>query len=84
MERGDVPLSEKRYGEARAPRTTPETAMVQNWTISGHMGCGGKVTIELRLDSTMAIRFGEHHLHYHEIVARNPALGALPPRPSGV
>ena len=41
---------------------------------------GGKVTIELRLDSTMAIRFGEHYLQYHEIVARDPALGGSAPQ----
>lgn len=41
---------------------------------------GGKVTIELRLDGTMAIRFGEHYLHYHEIVARDPALGGSAPQ----
>ena len=41
---------------------------------------GGKVTIELRLDGTMAIRFGEQYLHYHEIVARDPALGGSAPQ----
>jgi transposase len=41
---------------------------------------GGKVTIELRLDGTMAIRFGTHYLHYHEIVARDAALGGSAPQ----
>jgi hypothetical protein len=45
MEQGDVPLSEKRFGEARAPRTTPETGMIQNLTISDYMGC--RLTLEL-------------------------------------
>lgn len=31
---------------------------------------GGKVLIELRLDGTMAIRFGNRYLKYHEIVAQ--------------
>jgi transposase len=35
---------------------------------------GGKVTIELRLDGTMAIRFRDRYLAYH-------GLGALPPDP---
>jgi hypothetical protein len=34
---------------------------------------GGKVIIELRLDGTMAIRFGNRYLKYQEIVAR-PAV----------
>ena len=41
---------------------------------------GGKVTIELRLDGTMAIRFGAHYLRYHEIVARDAALGGSAPQ----
>jgi transposase len=41
---------------------------------------GGKVTIELRLDGTMAIRFGTHYLHYHEIVAKDAALGGSAPQ----
>jgi transposase len=41
---------------------------------------GGKVTIELRLDGTMAIRLGEQYLHYHEIVARDGALGGSAPQ----
>jgi transposase len=31
---------------------------------------GGKVIIELRLDGTMALRFGNHYLNYHAIPAR--------------
>ena len=31
---------------------------------------GGRVVIELRLDETMAIRFGSQYLKFHEIVAR--------------
>jgi len=42
---------------------------------------GGKVVIELRLDGTMAIRFGGRYLNYHEVGARGEALGALPPDP---
>jgi transposase len=42
---------------------------------------GGKVTIELRVDGTMAIRLGDRYLNYHEITARDAALGALPPDP---
>lgn len=34
---------------------------------------GGKVTIELRLDGTMAIRFGNRYLNYREIVTRPAA-----------
>jgi hypothetical protein len=34
---------------------------------------GGKVVIELRLDGTMAIRFGNRYLKYHEIPQRGPA-----------
>ena len=41
---------------------------------------GGQVTIELRLDGTMAIRLGEQYLHYHEIVARDTALGGSAPQ----
>jgi hypothetical protein len=32
---------------------------------------GGKVIIELRLDGTMAIRFGNRYLNYHEIPTRS-------------
>lgn len=35
---------------------------------------GGKVTIELRLNGTMAIRFGNRYLNYHEIVPRSAAV----------
>jgi hypothetical protein len=31
---------------------------------------GGKVVIELRLDDTMAVRFGRRYLNYHEITTR--------------
>ncbi len=41
---------------------------------------GGKVTIELRLDGTMAIRFGDRYLKYHEIVACGAALGGSAPQ----
>jgi transposase len=40
---------------------------------------GGKVVIEIRLDGSMAIRFGKHYLNYHEIVA-TPALGCSAPQ----
>ncbi len=36
---------------------------------------GGKVVMEVRLDGSMAIRFGKHYLKYHEIVAE-PTPGA--------
>ena len=42
---------------------------------------GGKVTIEVRVDGTMAIRLGDRYLNYHEITERDAALGALPPDP---
>jgi transposase len=42
---------------------------------------GGKVVIELRLDGTMAIRFGSRYLKYHEVGARGEALGVPPPDP---
>src|SRR6202035_4853172 len=41
---------------------------------------GGKVTIEMRLDGTMAIRFGNRYLKHHEIVARDAALGGSAPQ----
>ena len=47
---------------------------------------GGKVTIELRLDGTMAIRFGDRYLKYHEIIARDtaaPSLAHSRPTPEG-
>ena len=36
---------------------------------------GGKVVMEVRLNGSMAIRFGKHYLKYHEIVAE-PTPGA--------
>lgn len=42
---------------------------------------GGKVTLELRLDDTLAIRFRDHYLQFHEIAANGSKLGALPPGP---
>ena len=38
---------------------------------------GGRVTIELRLDGTMAIRFGDRYLKYHEVSARDPVAESL-------
>jgi Helix-turn-helix domain len=40
---------------------------------------GGKVVMEIRLDGSMAIRFGKHYLKYHEIVAA-PSLGGSAPQ----
>jgi hypothetical protein len=37
---------------------------------------GGKVVVELRLDGTMAIRFGDRYLNYHEIPAPAQKVGA--------
>ncbi len=34
---------------------------------------GGKVIIELRLDGTMALRFGKHYLNYHDMAANGAA-----------
>jgi len=42
---------------------------------------GGKVVIEVRLDGTMAIRFGKHYLKYHEIAAESESLGGSAPQP---
>ncbi len=42
---------------------------------------GGRVTVELRLDGTMAIRLGSRYLNYHEITAGGESLGAPPPDP---
>jgi len=42
---------------------------------------GGTVTLEMRLDGTMAIRFGDRYLKYHEIAARDAALGGSAPQP---
>ncbi|HZY88878.1 MAG TPA: ISNCY family transposase [Gemmataceae bacterium] len=41
---------------------------------------GGKVVIEVRLDGSMAIRFGDKYLQYHEIAARGEALGGATPQ----
>jgi hypothetical protein len=40
----------------------------------------GSVVIELRLDGTMAIRFGDKYLKYHEIDGRGAALGGSAPQ----
>jgi hypothetical protein len=40
----------------------------------------GRVVIELRLDGTMAIRFGGKYLRCHEIVARGESLGGAAPQ----
>jgi len=40
----------------------------------------GKVVMEVRLDGSMAIRFGEHYLKYHEIVSEPAALGGSAPQ----
>jgi len=40
----------------------------------------GRVVIELRLDGTMAIRFGEHYLKYQEVSATSPSLGGSTPQ----
>ena len=40
----------------------------------------GKVVLEVRLDGTMAIRFGKHYLKYHELVAAGGALGGSAPQ----
>ena len=47
---------------------------------------GGKVTIEIRLDGTMAIRFGSRYLKYHEVFGCDAAaksLAHLRPTPEG-
>jgi hypothetical protein len=41
---------------------------------------GGRVVIELRLDDTMAIRFGDKYLKYAEVAARGEALGGATPQ----
>jgi len=41
---------------------------------------GGKVIVEVRLDGSLAIRFGKHYLKYHEIVAETAALGGSAPQ----
>jgi len=40
----------------------------------------GRVVIELRLDGTMALRFGDKYLKYHEVSARGEALGGAAPQ----
>jgi transposase len=46
---------------------------------------GGKVTIEMRLEGAMAIRFGSRYLNYHEIIAWDTAssLAHLRATPEG-
>jgi hypothetical protein len=41
---------------------------------------GAKVVIELRLEGSMAIRYGEHYLKYHEIASGRAALGGSAPQ----
>jgi hypothetical protein len=41
---------------------------------------GGKVVIEVRLDGSMAIRFGGHYLKYHAIPAGPASLGGSAPQ----
>jgi hypothetical protein len=41
---------------------------------------GGKVVVEVRLDGSMAVRFGEHYLKYHEIVTEPGVLGGSAPQ----
>ena len=40
----------------------------------------GRVVLELRLEGTLAIRFGDKYLKYHEITARGEALGGATPQ----
>ncbi len=40
----------------------------------------GRVVIELRLDGSMAIRFGDKYLKYHEVAERREALGGSAPQ----
>lgn len=44
----------------------------------------GQVIVEERLDGTLAIRFKNAYLDYHEIEADGGMLGALPPDPRGL
>ena len=39
----------------------------------------GKVVIETRLDGSMAIRFGEHYLKFHELTGAGTAVGGSAP-----
>ena len=41
---------------------------------------GSKIVIEVRLDGSMAIRFGKHYLKYQEIVPGASALGGSAPQ----
>ncbi len=41
---------------------------------------GGKVVLELRLDGSLAIRFGKQYLKYQEIAARPTSLGGSAPQ----
>jgi hypothetical protein len=41
---------------------------------------GGKVVMEVRLDGSLAIRFRDHYLKYHEIVSGVTALGGSAPQ----
>jgi hypothetical protein len=41
---------------------------------------GGKVVVEVRLDGSLAIRFGRRYLKYHEIAAGPAALGGPAPQ----
>jgi hypothetical protein len=43
---------------------------------------GGKVTMEMRLDGTLAIRFGSRYLTYHEIAERGAGLSLTHSRPT--
>jgi hypothetical protein len=40
----------------------------------------GRFVVELRLDGTMALRFGDKYLKYHEVSARGDALGGSAPQ----
>ncbi len=40
----------------------------------------GRVVIELRLDATMAIRYGDKYLKYHEVAGQGEALGGAAPQ----
>ena len=40
----------------------------------------GRVVLEVRLDGTMAIRFGDKYLKYHEVASRGTALGGAAPQ----
>jgi transposase len=40
----------------------------------------GRVVVELRLDGTLALRFGDKYLRYHEVASRGAALGGAAPQ----